>query len=284
MLPCCLLCPPQQVVGTQVVLEGDQDRFDATLVHSVHALGERDGPIQILQPLLLVPADVVPPALVEVMPTRGKAGAGVEADAQLTRVIGDGGQVAREIPTHFNDRGRAVTQERSQAVANGRARVLEAEDSLSADAFGWAIVEEARAEHVTPPGIQNHAVARMGAHMNVGVDESRNDQVPARIDGLVHRPVMALADMEDRVAAEDDDAIFDNAMLRPVERDDPAAADQRCLFFPTSPPIRAARGRAASCAKLEGRCGPGRRMVRPRTPWRACPNVLPLPAFRHSRR
>ena len=131
-------------------------------------------------------------------------------------------------------------------------------DGGAADALGGAVVHEARAEHLAPPGIEDHAVARVGADMDVAVDQAGNDQVAARVDLALDGLVIVSADMEDGVALVDDDTVIQDAVLLPIETDDPATPDQR---LGRRLPYRLGHGisfpaRPRSGAKLSGEAAP----------------------------
>src|SRR5262249_14382418 len=118
----------------------------------------------------------------------------------------------------------ADAQQRGQAVFHAHPLVFEGEQVRSADALRGPVIEEAGAEQVATSAVGDHPVAGLGADMDMSVDEARNDEIAACVDGLVHvhLAIMPLAEVGDPAALQHDHAIAQDAVLAAIEGDDPA--------------------------------------------------------------
>ena len=87
--------------------------------------------------------------------------------------------IVAEFAAHLDHRGRAEAQQRGQAVFHADPLILEGEQIRPADALRGPVIEEARAEQVAPPAIDDHPVAGLRTDMDMGVDETGNDEIAA---------------------------------------------------------------------------------------------------------
>src|SRR4029077_4463279 len=141
------------------------------------------------------------------------------------------------LAAEFNEGGHAIAKqldhgeprvELERRVERGVARLEVAGIARDGAALlGHADFEKRLAEIERPTGVADQPVGSAMAGVNMGVDETRADQLAARIDGPINRAIKGLANMEDVFAFVDDDTVLQQRVPVAVVRDDPFCLDQR---------------------------------------------------------
>ena len=244
-----------------MVFQRHQNAADSPVEGTVIILDERHRLFQSAQAGFLVPVHAMATALVEIVPGRGKAGRGVEPDAQFSgqfdhrphaAVFGAAAQFAAHV-----DHGRgAAFQERGETEADPGLGPLAIMDGRAVDPLGCAVIHEAGTKEIASAAVEHHAVAGMGTDMAMDVDQTRHDEVVAGIDLVIDQAVPISTDIGDFGAANDHDAVADDAVARPVKGNNPASANPCCGLL---------RHQALLCV-LEGEASSDLRGVQRRRP------------------
>src|SRR5689334_19544194 len=101
---------------------------------------------------------------------------------------------------------------------------------------------------------------RVGAQVQMGIDESRHDQHAASVDALIRIAVEVRSNVDDALVFEHQHAIAPQHMAAPIKANNPAALDQ-CAHSAKLPLPKFCSLRLRSCEEvaLRGGCTPARR-------------------------
>src|SRR5207245_3693973 len=106
--------------------------------------------------------------------------------------------------------------------------------------------------------LDERAVERRAAYVGVGADEPRRQDTVAGVHPLVGRALVGPADVHDAVALEHHLPVAQDAVLPPVERDDPARPNRESARHAQRPwPNRKVEERPGSAGALRAAGGLG---------------------------
>ena len=218
----------QEFLGAGIDLRGREEAFDAAMRVAIDALDELDRPPETRLARFLVPL-VLHLLAVARQPAPGAVAVG-DVGAHAAALGGSGGVIALAADLHHRRRARA-DQFGHRVVDRGMARRLVDRRAAHRQHLG-----EAGHGELPPPAIlDERLVERRLAQVRMRVDESRRDDLIARIDDAVHLPAECPPDMDNLVALDNDAAVLKDAMRALLIGHDHPAVDTRPFCHVSSP-------------------------------------------------
>jgi hypothetical protein len=195
-----------------------EETADEAAVGPVGARVEREGALETLPPLRLVPLPHYAP------PVAREPAAGAEREPQVHAQPVARGALDHLLaePADLHDgRDPAPQQLGHREIDAGTAGLLVLSPAPDREHLEQARVPELRATAI----LDERAVERGAPEVGVGGDEARREHAVGGVDGLVRRPLEPRPHVEDPVSFEHDHAVAQQAVAAPIEGDDPAGPD-----------------------------------------------------------